>query len=68
VDVCPEDPTKPGYPMLPDEDEKACRPWNICDLGRIYYPFLIIAVIFIIIILFGLMKKRAILYQGKMAY
>lgn len=50
-----------------NEDGTGCRPWKLKDLGVIWFPFLIAAVIFTIICLFGLMKKRAYIHHGKMA-
>lgn len=35
------------------------------DLIQMYFPFLIASVIFIFIVLFGKLKKKAILVEGK---
>jgi hypothetical protein len=57
----------PGWHInSPEGDGRACRPWKLGDLGTLPYPFLIISLILIIVCLFGLMKKRAILFKNKM--
>jgi proprotein convertase subtilisin/kexin type 5 len=61
IDACPD-----GY--APNEDKSACRPWQLSDLGILPYPFLIAAAIGIVICLFGLMRRRAYLRHGKMAW
>ena len=52
VDECPD-----GWVV--NEEGVACRPWQLSDLGIIYFPFLIAGLIFTIICLFGTLKKRA---------
>jgi len=44
-----------------NEEGVACRPWQLSDLGIIYFPFLICGAIFTAIILLGQLKKRAYL-------
>ena len=62
LDACPE-----GWHInKPPGDGSACRPWQLVDLGILPYPYIIAAIIFTGICLFGLMKKRAYLSKGKM--
>ena len=50
-----------------NDDETACRPWQLGDLGTLPYPFLIMFTVLSIFCLFGMMRKRAYLSHGKMA-
>jgi hypothetical protein len=56
--VCyPECPA--GFsPNSPEGDGRSCRPWKLGDWGLIYFPFLIIALIFSLIAALGETKKR----------
>lgn len=65
VDECPGGFATAG--MVPNEDGTACRPWQLSDMGWFPFPFLIMATIWTIICLFGLMKRKAYLKNGKMA-
>ena len=58
VPECPE-----GFVV--NDDHSACRNSTLADLGILYFPFLIAALIFTIVILFGKCKKKAILVKGK---
>jgi len=55
---CPE-----GYVM--NDDKTACRTSQLEDLGILYFPFLIAGSIFSIVVMFGKLKKKAILVKGK---
>jgi len=59
IEECPE-----GW--SPNADGSACRPWQLGDLGTLFYPFLIAALIGTIICLFGMMRRRAFISHGKM--
>ena len=52
VDACPS-----GFVV--NDDGTACRPWELRDMGIIWFPFLILALIFTIVCLCGLCRKRA---------
>ena len=56
-------PCPPNYVA----DGISCREWELKDAGIIPFPFLIATLIFIVICLFGRMKKRAFISKGKMA-
>lgn len=58
VPECPEN-------FVVNDDKSACRNATLADLGILYFPFLIAALIFTIVILFGKCKKKAILVKGK---
>lgn len=58
VNPCPENYVADGI---------SCREWELKDAGIIPFPFLIATLIFIVICLFGRMKKRAFINKGKMA-
>jgi amino acid permease len=58
VNPCPENYVADGI---------SCREWELKDAGIIPFPFLIATLIFIVICLFGRMKKRAFISKGKMA-
>lgn len=47
-----------------NDDKVACRPSSLADLGILYFPFLICATLFIIVILFGKLRKKAVLERG----
>lgn len=55
---CPE-----GFVV--NEDKTACRLSQLEDLGILYFPFLIAGTIFSIVVVFGKLKKKAILVKGK---
>jgi hypothetical protein len=60
LDKCPE-----GWHVnFPDGEGRACRLWKLGDAGTAPYPFLICFGIFVVIILFGLMKRHAYIYKG----
>jgi hypothetical protein len=62
VDKCPD-----GWHVnYPDGDGTACRLWKLQDAGIIPFPFLILTFIASVVCSFGLMKKRAFLFQNKM--
>ena len=58
VSECPE-----GFVV--NDEGSACRNATLADLCILYFPFLIAAAIFTIVILFGRYKKKAILVKGK---
>jgi hypothetical protein len=58
VSECPEN-------FVVNDDGSACRNSTLADLGILYFPFLIAALLFTIVILFGKCKKKAILVKGK---
>ena len=41
------------------DNKKACKRITINDLGRIYFPFLILTAFFLLMIFFGKFKKKA---------
>jgi hypothetical protein len=45
---------------------RVCIPTNADDLTVLYFPFLISAFIFTIVVFFGKLKKKAVLVNGKM--
>lgn len=60
VATCPD-----GYKL--NYEMTACDDISIYDLGVIYFPFLIAALIMILIVLFGLLKKKPMRVKGKMS-
>ena len=53
------------HPNYPDGDGSACRPWKLGDLGIIPFPFILALIIFTVIILLGLLKKRGHIVNKK---
>jgi hypothetical protein len=53
------------HPNYPDGDGSACRPWKLGDLGIIPFPFILALIIFTVIILLGLLKKRGHIVNNK---
>ena len=58
LEQCPD-----GF--APDETGQACRPWQLSDLGIIYYPWLLAALIGTLVSCFGIMRRRAVIFRGK---
>ena len=52
VSECPS-----GYRQ--GENAKACRLWTVNDMDLIYFPFLLVALILSLIVIFGKCKKKA---------
>lgn len=60
LEKCP-----PGWHVnFPDGEGRACRLWKLGDAGTAPYPFLICFSVFVVIILFGLLKRHAYIYKG----
>lgn len=56
------------HPNWPDGDGRSCRDWKLGDAGTAPYPFLITFAVFLVIILFGLMKRKAYLHKRQIAW
>lgn len=61
LSVCPKN-------YVNSDTSISCRYWKLADLGMVYFPFLITASLFAVIIFFGRFKRKKILVKGQVTH
>lgn len=57
-----------GDGLVVDLYTRACRKWELSDLGVIYFPFLSCTAVFTILVIYGRFKTKAVLVKGKVTH